>query len=108
MVALLRQLLEEEGYPVDAAMNGQEALDFLREARELPALILLDLMMPVMDGFRFRLEQEKDARLASIPVVIMTADGNIESKEMKIGARAAIKKPMDIVAVIETVQRFCA
>ena len=108
MVSLLRQLLEEEGYAVDAAMNGKEALDFLQTATPLPAVILLDLMMPVMDGYQFRKEQEKDARLASIPIVVMTADGNIESKEVKIGAKAAIKKPMDIEVVMEIVKRFCA
>jgi CheY-like chemotaxis protein len=108
MVILLRQLLEEEGYSVDVAMNGQEALDFLRGKKNLPFLILLDLMMPVMDGFQFRQEQEKDVRLASIPIVIMTADGNIESKELKVGAKGAIKKPMDIKTVIEVVHRFCA
>src|SRR5262245_22499124 len=68
----IREVLDDEGYETAAAGNGAEALAWLREA-PLPALILLDLMMPLMDGWRFREEQLKDDRIAAIPVIVMTA-----------------------------------
>ena len=105
--SFLKRILENEGISVELANNGKEALDFLRGALQLPAVILLDLMMPVMDGYQFRKEQENDNRLASIPIALMTADANIESAAMKIGAKAVLKKPLDIKAVVETVKRFC-
>ena len=87
---LLQQLFELEGYTVDVASNGMEALTLLQSQSELPRVILLDLMMPVMDGFQFRELQVKDPRLASIPVLLMTADANIVTKTQKLG------KPKDI------------
>ena len=66
----------------------------------------MDVSMPVMDGFEFRREQEQDAKLASIPVVIMTADGHIELKSKKIGANAFIRKPLDIDTVIHLVRKY--
>jgi CheY-like chemotaxis protein len=71
-------------------------------------LILLDLMMPVKDGFAFRAEQESDPRLATIPIVVMSADAHIGEKATKIGARAALRKPIDFdrffALVRETIQ----
>jgi CheY-like chemotaxis protein len=94
---LMQELLEVEGYSVDAACDGQDALDRLRACADLdlPNLILLDLMMPVKDGFAFRAEQEGDPRLAPIPVVVLSADAHVEEKKMRIGARAALRKPID-------------
>jgi CheY-like chemotaxis protein len=69
----LTELLELEGYEVVTATNGQEALDYLGHASELPALVLLDLRMPMVDGVQFRSEQRRDPTLARIPVVIVTA-----------------------------------
>lgn len=104
---LLKTLLESEGYTVHEAVNGQEALDLLRSATELPAVILLDLMMPVMDGYQFREQQRRDIRLAQIPVVIMTADGHIELKRTKVEAVEAIKKPMRVDELLYVVEKFC-
>src|SRR4051794_28574938 len=70
----LGQILEDEGYSVAAASNGREALAYLRE-RPAPSLILLDLMMPVMDGWQFRSEQRLDSVLAKIPVLVISASG---------------------------------
>lgn len=102
---LLTNLLEMEGYDVKTADNGQEAIDLLKSSTELPGLILLDLMMPVMDGYVFRREQEKDPRLSAIPVVVMTADGDYQSKSARIGAKGYLKKPFtkveDILSKIE-------
>lgn len=105
--SLLAQLFEGEGYALSQAYNGQQALDMLRAMPEPPAMILLDLMMPVMDGFAFRHEQEKDPKLAIIPVAVMTADANIQSKSMKIGAAAYVKKPVsDIETLLEVTARL--
>lgn len=95
----LAEFLVSEGYAAQTAADGQKALDLLRAASTLPQLILLDLRMPRMDGFQFREAQEKDARLAAIPVLLMTADAQIESEKYKIGAIGYVKKPIDIEAL---------
>ncbi|HET7587458.1 MAG TPA: response regulator [Gammaproteobacteria bacterium] len=101
-------LLEMEGYTVVVADHGREALDYLQAAAELPCLILLDLMMPVMDGFEFRARQKENATLASIPVVIMSAAGNVHEKLPGLDPKAYIKKPMDFSDVADAVGRYCA
>lgn len=95
---LLARILGRQGYTVSRAYNGQQGLDALRTMPELPAFILLDLMMPVMDGFGFRQEQRKDPRLASIPVVVMTADSDPEIKSQQLGAHSFFRKPLLDVA----------
>ena len=64
----LREVLEDEGYGTSCVANGREALDFLRSGKR-PCVILLDLMMPVMDGWQFLEEQKRDPALAAIPVL---------------------------------------
>jgi CheY-like chemotaxis protein len=68
---LLRRALEQEGWEVNEAENGQVALEYL--ADEAPSLILLDLMMPVMDGFEFVMEMHKLESSQDIPIVVVTA-----------------------------------
>jgi CheY-like chemotaxis protein len=72
---LLREALEAHGYAVACAANGDQALEHLRASSPLPDVILLDLMMPVMNGWQFRSAQRRDQALASIPVVVITASG---------------------------------
>ena len=103
----LAMLLESEGYQVSNAENGKMALEKLQSGASKPCLILLDLMMPVMDGFEFRNLQQKDPAISSIPAVVMTADGN-ESKRSRISADAFLKKPLDIHTLLDTIQRFCS
>lgn len=100
----LAEFVMSEGYAVQTAADGREALDLLRAATVLPQVILLDLRMPRMDGFKFREEQEKDARLAAIPVLLMTADAQIESEKYRIGAMGYVKKPIDIEALSKTLK----
>ena len=102
----VKDLLEMEGYTVECASNGEEGIKALRGGN-LPGLILLDLMMPRTDGFQFRLEQQQDPALASIPVVILTADGDVEKKQERLCASAYIRKPVDIETIIEVVKRCC-
>ncbi len=104
---LLAKLLEGFGYSVSVANDGQEAIELLRSADVLPQLIILDLMMPVMDGYEFRAEQERDSRLAGIPVLAMTAWADVQGKAAKIGAKAYLKKPFaDVQTILDTVRQF--
>ena len=99
----LTELLQEEGYAVVRASHGGEALCALRELPS-PSLILLDLMMPVMDGWQFRTEQRKDPALASIPVVVISATGKDE-KVSALGAVQFLKKPIRLEQLLEAVAR---
>ena len=103
----VKELLEEEGFQVMCAANGKEALDTLWTESELPQLILLDLMMPIMDGYDFCKIQESDPRLRSLPVVLISADGQVEKKRARIGSREVLKKPLSIDTILNTVERFC-
>ncbi|MFP2906654.1 response regulator [Pyxidicoccus sp. 3LFB2] len=92
----IQELLVDEGYTVVCAENGAQALAALEAMRQPPDLILLDLMMPVKDGFEFRAAQRADARFADIPVVVMSADPQLESRRGVLEARAYLRKPVDI------------
>ncbi|UQA59617.1 response regulator [Polyangium aurulentum] len=103
----IAQILDEEGYVPIVAENGQEALRRLAEGPR-PRLILLDLMMPIMDGWEFREQQRQDPRYADIPVIIVSADGNVRQKATKLGADGHIRKPVGIDELLAVVQRYCA
>ena len=96
ILSSVRELLESHGYIVDTASNGMRALRLLKKAQPLPDLIVLDYMMPQMDGAEFRVAQERDARIAAIPILLMTTDANPDIKQIRIGARGYIKKPLDL------------
>jgi CheY-like chemotaxis protein len=93
-----------EGHRVVGAANGREALERLR-AMPRPSLILLDLMMPEMNGAQFRAEQLRDPALASIPVVVVSADAAAEEKAAALGAVACLRKPVDIDDLLDEVKR---
>jgi CheY-like chemotaxis protein len=104
---LLGRVLESAGFSVSTASNGREALELLQSSDTTPKLIILDIMMPELDGYQFRKEQEKDSRLIEIPIVVMTAWADIESKAMQIGAKGYLKKPfVDIETILSTVEKF--
>lgn len=103
----LAELLEDEGYQVVTTANGQEALTYLRHAAERPTLILLDLMMPVMDGWTFRSLQAQDPVFQAIPVVVMSAISNVRHQQVPITAAAYLPKPLNFHLLLETVARFC-
>lgn len=102
----ITEFLECEGYAVKSAVDGAQALELLRGESTLPAVILLDLRMPRMDGFKFREEQRKDSRLARVPVVLMTADAHITSSKDQLGVAAVLRKPIDIEALAVMLQKF--
>jgi len=99
----LAHLLANEGYGVICAENGRQALDYLISGSR-PALIILDLMMPVMSGWEFRARQKIDPKLKSLPVVVMTASGLVHD----IDADAIVRKPIDFGALMSVVQQNCA
>jgi CheY-like chemotaxis protein len=100
----LSEALEHEGYRVVGAQHGLEALSLLA-GPELPCLILLDLMMPVMDGVAFRAATLKDARLAAVPVVVLTAGGHLMASRVQ--ASQVLHKPLRIDAVVKVVKEHC-
>ena len=77
----IESILSEEGFNVSIAHNGLEALELLRQATTMPSLILLDIMMPKMNGYEFRAEQLKDKKLASIPTVVFSAAGRFDEED---------------------------
>ena len=102
------EVLEEEGYGVDAASDGREALRVLAEGSEKPDLILLDLMMPNMNGFEFREQQLKNAEDAAIPVAVLTADGQAVAKAAELRANGLVRKPVKIQPLLDMVARLIA
>lgn len=99
----IAELLELEGYSVVKTTNGQEALDALR-VDPRPDLIIMDMIMPRVNGFRFRRLQRRDPALASIPVIITTAIGRAAGVE----ANLILQKPIDVKALLSAVEQFCA
>ncbi|MEP7189188.1 MAG: response regulator [Roseiflexaceae bacterium] len=102
----LTMLLEDEGYVVATAINGKEALDLLATHTPLPDVILLDLAMPIMDGWAFRAAQQQDERLAHIPVIVLSADRSVAKKAADITADAYLGKPVPIEELISILERF--
>jgi CheY-like chemotaxis protein len=99
------EALEQCGFRVATAGNGREGLDLLRQGK-VPRLILLDLMMPVMNGWQFRRAQAQDPRLADIPVIVVTAAGAREDIPA-IDATAWLSKPVDFDRLLATIGSFC-
>jgi DNA-binding response OmpR family regulator len=93
---LLAELLRAQGIEVRVAQHGREALAVLRSGAPLPALILLDMMMPVMDGPTFRAEQRGDPALADIPVFVLTARGDARASMDGMEATRIFGKPVPL------------
>ncbi|HEX5055032.1 MAG TPA: ATP-binding protein [Gammaproteobacteria bacterium] len=103
VVEALSGLLQIHGYEVEHAFNGLDALQLLKSGCP-PGLILLDLMMPVMDGMQFREAQISDPKLAGIPVIVMSAHPKAKEIMESIHAQAYLKKPVEIQSILETVE----
>jgi CheY-like chemotaxis protein len=104
MRVIVLQLLELHGWSAHAASDGVEALEALRRHR--PSLILLDLAMPRMDGFEFRRRQRAlpDERLASVPVVVVSAMADAPQCQSELGAEEVLVKPFEPDRLVSTVQ----
>ncbi|HEX9307570.1 MAG TPA: response regulator [Anaeromyxobacter sp.] len=104
----LAELLEERGFEVACACDGLEALEALW-GRPAPSVILLDLVMPVMDGWAFRAEQRRHPRLAAIPTVVLSATLYPDRRALDgFPPAAALSKPFDLDRLVATVHRLCA
>jgi len=102
----LRELLADEGYAVALARHGQEALDAVTRTR--PSLILLDLMLPVMDGWTFIAKCRSNPRCREIPIVVLSAAYGLQVQAKRLrdaGVHAVIPKPFDVHALLGTLQR---
>ncbi|HVR61940.1 MAG TPA: response regulator, partial [Polyangia bacterium] len=97
---MMAEILEDAGYRVATACHGADGLARLRSGLN-PQVILLDLMMPIMNGWQFREEQRQDSALAPIPVVVVSANG--AAKALAIDAAAVISKPIDVDKLLDTV-----
>jgi CheY-like chemotaxis protein len=104
----LRDILSQFGYRSIGASNGRVALARLREeGAPLPCVIIIDLRMPVMDGWKFRAEQQRDPALASIPVIVVTADLGAEGAASAAGAAAFVPKPVEVGTLVQAVRQVC-
>lgn len=101
---MLAKFLELEGYRVELASNGRQALDRLSDGADA-CVILLDLMMPVMDGWEFRRHQANDQRLKGIPTIVVSAAGR--DRMAQIPADAYLSKPVDMDELLSRVSQFC-
>jgi CheY-like chemotaxis protein len=101
----LKEVLELEGYDVVPAGNGREAFDALQNMKEHPCLILLDLMMPIMNGWEFLEAQQAASLLSTIPVVVVSAAGD-KAKSAK--AHGFIKKPIEVDGLLKMIKQYCS
>lgn len=104
----VREVLEDEGYSVAEASNGQEALDYLR-GNPAPCLVLLDLMMPVMSGFDFLKAVKDDPELKTLPVLIVSAAAK-EKVDEALHTSAAVgvlPKPVQLKLLLKAIERYC-
>ena len=101
------EVLEEAGYVAVGARDGLEALQQLRDPADRWCVVLLDLMMPNMDGRTFRAEQLQDPALSPIPVVVVSAMNDVGQAAEELGVAAHLTKPLPLAALVEIVNRFC-
>ena len=101
---MMAQLLMLEGFQAHAGSNGREALEYLG-GTPTPEVILLDMMMPVMDGWEFLRLQQRDPKIARVPVIILSALD--QSRIGNVGAVASLKKPLDFDRLLDLVRGRC-
>jgi CheY-like chemotaxis protein len=99
-------ILESEGYAVSAASDGADALAQLQTGTR-PCIILLDLMMPVMDGWTFCKEKDKDPALATIPVVVVSAVARHDPRNACVRSVDHLAKPLNVAKLLAAVQLYC-
>jgi len=101
---MMAQLLTLEGFKASTVANGREALEYLSQG-DKPDVILLDLMMPVMDGWEFRRQQQARADLSKVPVIVLSALD--QTRAADVNAVAFLKKPLDFDRLLELVRQYC-
>ena len=98
-------LLETEGYSVRAAGDGEEALRILRASGA--CIVVLDIFMPVMNGFEFLTEKARDPGLAELPVVVLSADVTAVRRAQREGVLVALTKPVDHERLLQVIREYC-
>jgi CheY-like chemotaxis protein len=101
------EVLEEAGYVAVGAADGAEALAQLRDPADRWCVVLLDLMMPNMDGWTFRAEQLQDPVLSPIPVVIVSATSEVEQTAGELQVAGHVTKPLRLAHLVQIVDKFC-
>lgn len=104
--SMLTEFLQDEGYRVATARNGLEALGYLREHAERARVILLDLEMPGMSGWEFRREQQRDAKLAAVPVILMSATMHLDLSAEALNVAECLDKPIDLRKLLDIVAQY--
>ena len=104
----IAEVLADSRYVALHAANGAEALQRLRSAPVRPCVILLDVMMPTMDGWQFRAEQQRDPSVKDIPVVVLSAHSDAGEAAAKMAAAGYLTKPVALETLLGVVERFCA
>jgi CheY-like chemotaxis protein len=102
--SLLVDILEQEGYQAVPAVHGGKALELLRDGLR-PSLILLDMMMPVMDGWTFRAEQRGDPDLSDIPVVVFSAFTDVKTTAEELEAADGLAKPLRLEELLSVIEK---
>ena len=102
---LLAEMLAERGFVVSTAKNGEEGLRLLRSNGTLPHLVLLDLTMPIMDGWQMRAAMLADPKLAAIPVVIISGAADVQDGTDALAPARVLTKPVKWPVLLESVER---
>jgi two-component system chemotaxis response regulator CheY len=103
----IAEILNDLGYEVDEVGNGAEALKHLETTADVPDAILLDLITPVLDGWGFCRARAANPRHAGIPVVVMSGIPDIDAQARSLGAAARLKKPFELQALLDALERAC-
>lgn len=107
VLEVLVELLGSEGMDVRTAQNGLEGLKQMR-LEPPPSAVLLDLHMPVMDGFQFRAEQMRDDSLRAIPVILYSGHHDVAEAASQMGIEGYFQKPIDIGRILDLLSRYQA
>jgi CheY-like chemotaxis protein len=103
--AALEESLGDEGYAVVSASDGDEALSRLRGMAEKPDVLILDLMMPKLDGWQFRQQQLSDPELAGIATVVLTADQSAQPESIRGERVVFVRKPVHLDKLLDAIER---
>jgi CheY-like chemotaxis protein len=104
----IAEALADQSYDVVEAANGEEALAMLRDRHDpRPCVILLDIMMPVMDGWQFRDAQRADPAIKDIPVVVLSAHASIADAANDMAVTDVLRKPVRLDTLLAAVARYC-
>lgn len=106
---ILDALVADEGFGTITAINGRDALDRLAtfKGTTLPCVILLDMMMPVLDGWQFRAAQQSDPELAAIPVVVLSAHDDAGAAAKQMACAGYLRKPVDFTTLLALLHDHC-